>query len=168
MANNETANSILILKYKNVSNSKKSYTFTVRNVQQTTNSTIKSSIGNNLLMVLMKHLRNIFIALITLLSINSVSVKNIPLNVQNKNQINESHQKFYHVSVDSFIKDTTPNEDFDLEEDTDDTDDDFLETMFSKNHSNVSKSFQNHYFSYKFSHQSVKRFILYCSLKLHC
>ena len=158
----------MILKYKNVFNSKKSYTFTVRNVQQTTNSTTKSSIDNNLLTVLMKHLRNIFIALITLLSINGVSVQNITLNVQNKNQINESHQKFYHVSVDSFIEDTTPNEDFDLEEDTDDTDDDFLETMFSKGIiiQSISQQFHSNY--YTFPHQSVKRFILFCSLKLHC
>jgi hypothetical protein len=116
----------------------------------------------------MKHLRNIFITLIMLLNFNSVSVKNMLLNESNKNLITEHHQKFYHVSIDSFAEDTTPNEDFDLEEDTDDTDDDFLETMFSKNLIITSKSFKQSYFSHSYSHQSVKKFILYCSLKLHC
>jgi hypothetical protein len=116
----------------------------------------------------MKHLRNIFIALITLLNFNSGSVENIQINAPHKSQITEFSQKFYHISMDSFAEDTTPNEDFDLEEDTDDTDDDFLETLFSKNFLIISESFHNHSFFYSFSHQSVKKFILYCSLKLHC
>jgi hypothetical protein len=116
----------------------------------------------------MKHLRNIFIALITLLSFNGVSVNNISLNVKNKSQITEFSQKFYHVSIDSFTEDTTPNEDFDLEEDTDDTDDDFLETMFSKGIFIQNSSQPIHSYYYSYSLQSVKRFILYCSLKLHC
>jgi hypothetical protein len=116
----------------------------------------------------MKHLRYIFIALITLLSFNGVSVENISLNAHSKSQVTTFSQKFYHVSLDSFVEDTSPNEDFDLEEDTDDTDDDFLETFFSKNIIIASKSLQNHSFFYSFSHQSVKKFILYCSLKLHC
>ena len=116
----------------------------------------------------MKQLRNIFIALIALLSFNGVSVKSISNNVKNKSQLTEFSQKFYHVSVDSFVEDSTPNEDFDFEEDTDETDDDFLETMFSRNLLIISKSFQNYSHFYSFSHQSVKKFILYCSLKLHC
>jgi hypothetical protein len=116
----------------------------------------------------MKQLRNIFIALIMLLNFNGVSVQNISLNVKNKSQITEFSQKFYHVSIDSFAEDTTPNEDFDLEEDTDDTDDDFLETMFSKGIIIQSTTQQIHSYYYSFSLQSVKRFILYCSLKLHC
>jgi hypothetical protein len=116
----------------------------------------------------MKQLRNMFIAFITLLNFNSGSVENILLNAPYKSQITEFSQKNYHVSIDSFVGDTTPNEDFDLEEDTDDTEDDFLETLFSKNLLIVSKSFQNHSFFYSFSLQSIKKFILYCSLKLHC
>ena len=116
----------------------------------------------------MNQLKNIFIALIALLSFNGVSVENIQFNAFEKSQITEFSQKFYHVSIDSFTEDTIPNEDFDLEEDTDDTDDDFLETILSKNLLTISESFQNHFFFYSFSHQSVKKFILYCSLKLHC
>ncbi len=116
----------------------------------------------------MKLLRNIFIALITLINFSGVSVQNIPLDVQNKSQIAELSQKFYHVSIDSFAEDTAPNEDFDLEEDTDDSDDDFLETLFSKGIFIQSTSQPIHSYYYSFSLQSVKRFILYCSLKLHC
>jgi hypothetical protein len=116
----------------------------------------------------MKHLRNIFITLITLLSFNGVSVHNISLDVRNKSHITELSQKNYHFSIDSFAEDTTPNEDFDLEEDTDDTDDDFLENMFSKNILFPSTSPSIHTYNYSYSLQSVKRFILYCSLKLHC
>jgi hypothetical protein len=116
----------------------------------------------------MKHLRYIFLTLITLLNFNSGSVENILLNTPHKSQINEFSQKIYHVSIDSFVEDTTPNEAFDLEEDTDDTDDDFSKTSFSRNLLVISKSFQNHSFYYTFSPQSVKKFILYCSLKLHC
>jgi hypothetical protein len=116
----------------------------------------------------MKQLRNIFIALISLLNFNGVNVQNISLNVQNKSLITEFSQKFYHVSIDNFTEDSAPNEDFDLEEDTDDTDDDFLETLFSKNVFIQSTSQSIHSNYYSFSLQSVKRFILYCSLKLHC
>jgi hypothetical protein len=99
---------------------------------------------------------------------NGGSINNVSISESAKNSTIKLAQKFYHVSIDSFAEDTTPNEDFDLEEDTDDTDDDdFLETMFSKSLPFVSVSFQNHSFFYTFSHQSVKRFILYCSLKLH-
>jgi hypothetical protein len=113
-------------------------------------------------------LKNIFIALITLLSFNGVNVNNVSLNVKNKSKITEFSQKFCHVSIDSFVEDSSPNEDFDLEEDTDETDDDFLGTMFSRNFLIIGKSFRNHSFFYSFSHQSVKKFILYCSLKLYC
>jgi hypothetical protein len=116
----------------------------------------------------MKHLRNIFIALITLLSFNGVSVENISLNTHKKSQVTTFSQKFYQVSIDSFAEDTTPNEDFDLEEDTDETDDDFLETMFSKSIFAQGTSLPIHSYYYSYSLQSVKRFILYCSLKLHC
>jgi hypothetical protein len=116
----------------------------------------------------MKHLKNIFFALITLLNFSGVPVQNISHNVHNKSQITEYSQKFYQISFDSFVEDTTPNEDFDLEEDTDDTDDDFLETMFSKSIFIQSTSQPIHSYYYSFSLQSVKRFILYCSLKLHC
>ncbi len=116
----------------------------------------------------MKQLRNIFLVLITLINFSGGSVQNVLNNVNNKSQITELTHKFYHVSVDSFVEDTTPNEDFDLEEDTNETDDDFLETMFSRNPLTFSKPFRNHSFFYSFSHQSVKKFILYCSLKLHC
>ncbi len=117
----------------------------------------------------MNKLKNIFILLITLLSINGVVVDNVSLNEINKKSEFKATQKFHHVSVDSFVEDTSSNEDFDLEEDTDDTDDDdFLETISSKNHLIVRKLYQNHSFFYSHSHQSVKRFILYCSLKLHC
>jgi hypothetical protein len=115
-----------------------------------------------------KHLGNIFILLITLINFSGGSVQNVSNNVNNKIQITKLKQKFYHVSVDSFLEDTTPNEDFDLEEDTDEIDDNFLETMFSRNHLIISKPFRNHSFFYSFSHQSVKKFILYCSLKLYC
>jgi hypothetical protein len=117
----------------------------------------------------MKDLRNIFILLISLLSINGVMVNNVSINeISTKSEVHLL-KKNHQVSVDKFVEDSIPNEDFDLEEDTDDTDDDdFLEILSSKNVSIVSKSFQNHSFSYTFSHQSVKRFILYCSLKLHC
>lgn len=116
----------------------------------------------------MKHLRNIFITLITLLSFNGVSVHNISLDVRNKSHITELSQKNYHFSIDSFAADTTPNEDFDLEEDTDDTEDDFLKTLFLKNIVFQSELPSLHSYSYSYSLQSVKRFILYCSLKLHC
>jgi hypothetical protein len=113
-------------------------------------------------------LRSIFILLISLLSINGVMVNDVSINeISTKSEV-RLLKKTYQVSVDNFVEDSTPNEDFDLEEDTDDTDDDFLETMFSRNLVIIGKSFQNHSFSYTFSHQSVKRFILYCSLKLHC
>jgi hypothetical protein len=116
----------------------------------------------------MNKLKNIFILLITLLSINGVMVDNVSLNEFNKKTEFKVTQKFHHVSVDSFVEDTSPNEDFNLEEDTDDTDDDFLETLFSKNVLILSKSQSIHSYYYSHSHQSVKRFILYCSLKLHC
>ena len=155
-------------KNKIVFNSKKSYTFTSKKVQHSANNTIKSPVDNNSFNVFMKQLRNIFITLFTLLSFNGVGVQNISLNVQNKDQISELSQKFHSFSIDSFVEDTTPNEDFDLEEDNDDTDDDFLETMFSKNSLTIGNLLQNYFSNYSFSHQSVKKFILYCSLKLHC
>lgn len=116
----------------------------------------------------MKLLRNIFITLIMLLNFNGVSVKNRSLNTSNKNLITTHQQKFYHVLLDSFTEDTTQNEGFDLEEDTDTADDDFLKTMFSENVFIIHKSFSNTNYFYSFSHQSIKKFILYCSLKLHC
>jgi hypothetical protein len=99
---------------------------------------------------------------------NGGSINNVSINDSIKITTIKLTQKFYQVSIDSFAEDTTPNEDFDLEEDTDDTDDDFLETMFSRNTLIHSKSHSIHSYYYSYSHQSVKRFILYCSLKLHC
>jgi hypothetical protein len=100
---------------------------------------------------------------------NGGSINNVSIGESGKNPTIKLAQKFYHVSIDSFAEDTTPNEDFDLEEDVDDTDDDdFLETMFSKNVLILRKSQSIHSYYFSHSHQSVKRFILYCSLKLHC
>jgi hypothetical protein len=116
----------------------------------------------------MKGLRNMFILLISLLIFNGVMVNNVSLHeIAKKSEIKVA-QNFNHISVDNFVEDTTPNEDFDLEEDCDDTDDDFMEALFSPKliSANTSPHPDSYYYSY--SHQSVKRFILYCSLKLYC
>lgn len=116
----------------------------------------------------MKGLRNIFILLISLLTFNGVMVNEVSLHeIAKKSEIKVA-QKFHHISVDNFVEDTTPNEDFDLEEDCDDTDDDFIETSLSPKLIIASTSSHINSYYYSHSHQSVKRFILYCSLKLYC
>lgn len=116
----------------------------------------------------MNKLTTIFILLISLLAINGGKVNNLSINDVDKNsKLNEIHS-YHHLSVNNFIEDSSPNEDFDLEEDTDDTDNDFLGTIFSKNIITQNISQPNHSYYNFYSLQSVKRFILYCSLKLNC
>ena len=116
----------------------------------------------------MKSSKNIFILLISLLAFNGVMVNDMSLHeITQKSEIKVS-QKFYHISANSFVKDTTPNADFDLEEDCDDTDDDFMGILFSSNLIFASTSPHTNSYYYSYFHQSVKRFILYCALKLYC
>lgn len=116
----------------------------------------------------MKGLRIIFALLISLLAFNSVRVNHVALHEISKKYEIKVAQNFNHISLDNFVEDTTPNEDFDLEEDCDDTDDDSTERLFSPKLTFASTSRHNNSFYYSHSHQSVKRFILYCSLKLNC
>lgn len=116
----------------------------------------------------MTKLRNIFILFISLLAINSGKINNLSISDFDKNSKLKEIQSYHHISVDNFIEDSSPNEDFDLEEDTDDTDNDFVGTIFSKNIIKQSISQPSHSYYNFYSLQSVKRFILYCSLKLHC
>lgn len=116
----------------------------------------------------MYKLRHIFILLISLLAINGGNVNNISISDVNKHSVSKEIQSYHRISVDNIIEDSFPNQDFDLEEDTDDTDNDFLGTIFSKNIVVQNASPPIYQYSYSYSHQSVKRFILYCSLKLHC
>lgn len=116
----------------------------------------------------MKGLKIIFALLISLLAFNGVMVNHVPIHDISKKSEIKVAQNLNHTSVDNFVEDTTPNEDFDLEEDCDDTDDDFKETFFSTKLTFASTSRHNNSFYYSHSHQSVKRFILYCSLKLNC
>lgn len=116
----------------------------------------------------MNKLRNIFILLISLLTINGEKVNIISINGVSEHSVSKEIQSYHHISVDNFIEYSSPNQDFDLEEDTDDTDNDFWGTMFSKNIAVQNASPHIYHYSYSYSHQSVKRFILYCSLKLHC
>jgi hypothetical protein len=116
----------------------------------------------------MKGLRNIFILIVSLLSINGVMVNDVSLHEIAKKSEIKVVERFNHISVDNFVEDTTPNEDFDLEEDCDDTDDDFMGTLFSPKLIIASTSPHTNSYYYSYSHQSVKRFILYCSLKLYC
>lgn len=118
--------------------------------------------------MLMNKLRNICILLISLLAINSGKVNNMSINGVDKHAVLKEIQSYHHSSVDNFIEDFSPNEDFDFEEDTDDTDNDFLGTMFSKKIITQSISLPIYSYYYSYSLHSVKRFILYCSLKLHC
>ncbi len=116
----------------------------------------------------MKGLRVIFALIVSLLAFNSVRVNNVPnYEISKKSEIKVA-KNFNHISLDNFVEDTTPNEDFDLEEDCDDTDDDFTETLFSPKLTFATTSPHNNSFIYSHSHQSVKMFILYCSLKLYC
>ena len=116
----------------------------------------------------MKGLKSTFILLISLLEFSGVTVNDVSLYAAAKKSEIKVAQKFNHISVDNFVEDNTPKRDFDLEEDCDDTDDDFVGTLFSPKLviAGIYPSTNSHYFS--FSHQSVKRFILYCSLKLYC
>jgi hypothetical protein len=78
-----------------------------------------------------------------------------------------SHQSNYAFGL--LTESSDFNEDFDVEEDSDDTDDDFLESGNAKNLNIIFPQNTNtSVFYYQFSFQSVKRFILFCSLKLHC
>lgn len=133
-------------------------------VQQSTKNTIKSHIDNSL----MNKLKNILILLISLLAINGGKVNNMSVKDVYKSTLSRQIRHTHHVSVDNFAKDSTPNEAFNLEEDADDTEDDFMETLFSKNAIASNNLQSTHFCYYSHSHQSVKRFILYCSLKLHC
>ena len=115
----------------------------------------------------MTKLRNIFVLLISLLAINGEMVNNMSIKDLDKPTVLKQTHNTHHVSVDNFIEDSTPNEDFDLEEDADDTEDDFIETSSSKNVIILDNLQSTHFYCYSYSLQSVKRFILYCSLKLH-
>ena len=116
----------------------------------------------------MNKLRNIFILLISLLAINGEMVRNMSIKDVDKFIALKQTYNTNHVSVENFIEDSTPNEDFDLEEDADDTEDDFIKTSFPKNAIILDNLQSTHFYYYSYSLQSVKRFILYCSLKLHC
>ena len=116
----------------------------------------------------MNKLRNIFILLIALLCINSGKANNLLINdVHNYSKLKEI-QSFHPVLVGNFSEDSSSNENFDLEEDTDDTDNYFLKTSLSKNVTVQNTSPFIHFYYYSYSLHSVKRFILYCSLKLRC
>jgi hypothetical protein len=116
----------------------------------------------------MKSLRIIFALLISLLAFNSVRVNHVaPHEISKKSELKFT-QNFNHTSFDNFVEDTAPNESFDLEEDCDDTEDDFTEPIFSPKLTFSSTFRHNKSFHYSHAHQSVKRFILYCSLKLYC
>lgn len=122
----------------------------------------------NLQIFSVNQLKNIFLILYSLFFLDGGSIENVSINKSSEKFTFKVAQKFSHFSLNNFVEDTSSNEDFDLEEDTDDTEDDFLETSFSKNAQIFRKPHSTYFLLYSFSHQSVKRFILYCSLKLHC
>ena len=116
----------------------------------------------------MNKLINIFILFISLLCINSGKVNNLSINDVHKHSKLKEIQSFHPVSVSNFSEDSSSNENFDLEEDTDDTDNYFLKTSLSKNIILQSASPSIHFYYYSYSLHSIKSFILYCSLKLRC
>ena len=116
----------------------------------------------------MNKLRNIFVLLISLLYINGGKVNNLSINDVHEHSKLKEIQSYYPVSIDNSIEDSSPNKDFDLEEDTDDTDNYFLKTSLSKNIILQSASPSIHFYYYSYSLHSIKSFILYCSLKLRC
>jgi hypothetical protein len=113
-------------------------------------------------------LKNIFLLLSSLFFLNGESVEYVSINKTSEKFSCKLSQKSHQFSIDKFIEDSSPNEDLDLEEDTDETDEDFVYSTSSKTLIVAITSLQNHSFDYPFSHQSIKKFILYCSLKLHC
>ncbi|PWK28155.1 hypothetical protein LV89_00933 [Arcicella aurantiaca] len=116
----------------------------------------------------MNKFRNIFVLLISLLLINNGIAKNLSNNFSEKKTVvvNENHHP---TTLSTFVDDTFPDEDFDLEEDSDDSDDDdYVHILTTKNVVIFDEHTNTHLYSYSFSNHSVKRFILYCSLKLHC
>ncbi len=115
----------------------------------------------------MNKLRNIFVLLISLLYING-EISNMSINGVHEHSKLKEIQSYYPVSIDNSIEDSSPNKDFDLEEDTDDTDNYFLKTLLSKNLIFQSTSPSIHSYHYSYSLHSIKRFILYCTLKLRC
>ncbi len=115
----------------------------------------------------MNQIKNIFILFISLLLANNGLSKNLSNNSSEKKTI-VAHAKNQNSIISNFVEDSFPNEDFDLEEDFDDTDDDFVYISTSKNILVLDEHTNTHLYHYSYSIQSVKRFILYCSLKLYC
>jgi hypothetical protein len=114
----------------------------------------------------MTKLKNILLLLIALLSINNGTGNSMSINFSDYTTfITFSHKPQFIIN--NFVEDSNPNEDFDLEEDYDDTEDDFMENVSSKNLFILSTITNTNSYYYSYSHQSVKRFILYCSLKLY-
>ena len=116
----------------------------------------------------MNQIKNIFILFISLLLANNGLSKNLSNNFSEKKTV-VVHAQNQHSAISSFVENSFPNDDFDLEEDSDDSDDDdYLHIITSKNIIVFDELTNTHLDSYFHSIQSVKRFILYCSLKLYC
>ncbi len=116
----------------------------------------------------MNKFRNIFVLLISLLLINNGVAKNLSNNFSEKKVVvaNTNHHS---TTLSGFVENSFPNEDLDLEEDSDDSDDDdYVHIFTSRNTPIFDEHTKIHLYSYSCSNHSVKRFILYCSLKLHC
>jgi hypothetical protein len=117
----------------------------------------------------MKQFRNIFLLMISLFFVNNGIGKSVSDVSLHKYTVAStvSHQSNY--AFGTLAEGDDFNESFDVEEDSDDTDDDFLESRNGKSlNTTFAKNTNTSIFYYHPSFQSVKRFILFCSLKLHC
>jgi hypothetical protein len=115
----------------------------------------------------MNQLKNILIIFVSLLLFNNGTSERVLKSSSEKTSFT-TYSHTHNFVLSNFVEDSFPNEDFDLEEDFDDTDDDFIHISTSKNILVLDEHTNTHLYHYSYSIQSVKRFILYCSLKLHC